>query len=249
MQCSMMTLTDFKSMLGKQKTTDACAEQLKAILLEKGIRSYTFTYFAMHPGSANKLQYSEASEDMTRWHQHYHESGYDRLDSTLLSVYEGSLPVIWTTGMQLKQARSSKEEAMRQDSIDYGIEKGISVPVHAGYEDFAELVVRQYFGETCLSNVDALQWELMIIAHLYHDAIRRCLIRNVSSENPYQLTKRELQCLQLAAKRYTTEEIATTLHITARTVHFHMQRVNKKLGVANKFQAIEKALREKLLTL
>jgi DNA-binding CsgD family transcriptional regulator len=53
----------------------------------------------------------------------------------------------------------------------------------------------------------------------------------------------------MVAQRLSVEEIAKKLNITSRTTHFHIQNVNKKLGVANKFDAVNKALELGLIVL
>lgn len=43
--------------------------------------------------------------------------------------------------------------------------------------------------------------------------------------------------------------ISKELNITERTVNYHIQRLNKKLGVKNKYQAVIKALNKGILKL
>lgn len=52
------------------------------------------------------------------------------------------------------------------------------------------------------------------------------------------LTKREQECLRLTAEGFRLEMIAQLLKISKRTVNFHLQNANKKLGVTNKYLAI-----------
>ncbi len=56
------------------------------------------------------------------------------------------------------------------------------------------------------------------------------------------LTKREKQCLNFTAKIWRVEKIAKELGISLRTVNFHIQNANKKLGTNNKYQSIHKII-------
>jgi DNA-binding NarL/FixJ family response regulator len=51
------------------------------------------------------------------------------------------------------------------------------------------------------------------------------------------LTKREAEVLSELAKGYSNAEIAARLHISARTVPKHLERVYRKLGVRNRTEA------------
>jgi LuxR family maltose regulon positive regulatory protein len=55
------------------------------------------------------------------------------------------------------------------------------------------------------------------------------------------LKAREIEVLKLVADGQTNKEIARQLHITLRTVKFHMTGIFTKLGVDNRMQAVSKA--------
>ena len=84
-------------------------------------------------------------------------------------------------------------------------------------------------------------------AYCYYAEIRKQLTEKISQENKYKFTRREWQCLQLTAQNYLTRDIAKKLNISERTVNYHIQHVNKKLGTNSKYQSIIKALAEGLL--
>jgi LuxR family transcriptional regulator, maltose regulon positive regulatory protein len=55
------------------------------------------------------------------------------------------------------------------------------------------------------------------------------------------LRTREIEVLKLVADGHTNKEIAQELHISLRTVKFHMTNILTKLGVENRMQAVSKA--------
>ncbi len=56
------------------------------------------------------------------------------------------------------------------------------------------------------------------------------------------LSPRQRECLVLAARGLTTEDIAVELGITQRTAQFHFDCIRSKLGAANRQEAIAKAI-------
>lgn len=246
-------LLEFRRVMRHERVLERCVLHLKQVLaIHYQIHVFSFTYYTYYPGSPNKLKYDVAADFLLLWHKHYIEQGYDKIDSTLSWSTKTNLPIIWTLEEQLANAQSDLERQMREDSIAYGVERGISIPIHGPDGDYAEMVVQQRFGETCLAQSQLLQFDIMLIAHIYYENIKRILSKQAKqyvSDNKYNLSQREMQCLTLAAQRYSVEEIATAMSITPRTVNFHFQRINKKLGTKNKYHSLAKASAEHLINL
>ncbi len=60
---------------------------------------------------------------------------------------------------------------------------------------------------------------------------------------PTQLTPREMDVLQLLAEGLSNKEIAAVLHLSPRTVNFHLDNIYSKLGVSSRTGAAIYALR------
>src|SRR5678815_1897259 len=58
-----------------------------------------------------------------------------------------------------------------------------------------------------------------------------------------ELSKRELEILNLLARGYSNQEIATKLFVSVSTVKTHIQNLFEKLDVKRRIQAVEKAKR------
>ena len=215
------------------------------------ISTYAFTYYAYHPKSVNKLKYEYASSNLKPWHQHYLEQRYEMVDQTLEVVYDSTLPIFWDVAQQFENASSERERQMRADSLKFGVTKGISIPIHGPHEDFAIFLVSQRVTESWLDQHPEYKHSLLVFAHYYYTAVRRLLLRDhhlgSSQGNFYNLNERELQCLTLVAEKYKVAEIAKKLSITERTVQFHIQNMNKKLGVNSKYLAVTKAIEKRII--
>lgn len=70
----------------------------------------------------------------------------------------------------------------------------------------------------------------------YFHYLRKFFISELT-EKTARLTKRERQCLEYTAQGQRVEVIAKTLGLSLRTVHFHLQNANKKMGINNKYLA------------
>lgn len=217
--------------------------QARAILNEYlksfGIHSYAFTYYSGHIKTGRKLHYHCVSEALKPWHNHYLEQGYADVDRTLEESHTNSLPLFWDVQDQLLHAKNTRELRIREESIEFKIDKGISIPVHGPNNDFASLTLHQRLDETCLTHYEIHQYEWISATRLFYHHIKRLLnLSNVPTH--YKLTRREEQCLILTSKSWRVEQIAKELKISPRTVNFHIQNANKKLGTNNKYQATYK---------
>ncbi|MBV9471890.1 MAG: response regulator transcription factor, partial [Solirubrobacterales bacterium] len=68
------------------------------------------------------------------------------------------------------------------------------------------------------------------VVHLFASSRRR----RIAAANDCPLTSRELEVLQLLAAGRTNSEIARQLWVTEQTVKFHLSKIYRKLGVANR---------------
>ena len=66
--------------------------------------------------------------------------------------------------------------------------------------------------------------------------------------NTVGLTARELDVLQLIAAEKPDKEIAHQLEISERTVRYHLESINKKLGTVTRVGAVAEAIRLNLIS-
>jgi LuxR family transcriptional activator of bioluminescence operon len=233
-----MNISVFANQLKKTNTLKDAFRILQSYLKHYHIFAFSFTYYSMHVKTGMKLRHHDVSDPLRAWHMHYLEQGYADIDRTTQESQHIITPFLWDVKLQLPQAKNKREKRMRLDSISYGIDKGLSIPIYGPNNDFAILTLHQFIHEKGLEKYELHQFEWQNAALFYYEAIRRIL--NYSTSDSTHLTKREKQCLTLTAQEYSIEEISKELKITPRTVHFHLQNVIKKLGTQNKYQAVIK---------
>ena len=108
-------LEQLENSLVQAGTMADCDQALSHYLNKKGISTFSFTYYAYHPNSANKLKYDMCSANFRAWHQHYLAEQYNNIDSNLSFVYTNSLPIYWNLKQQVAQATSERERKMRSE--------------------------------------------------------------------------------------------------------------------------------------
>lgn len=85
-----------------------------------------------------------------------------------------------------------------------------------------------------------------------HTFIRHaeCLLEDEAKDNAAaRLTARERECLTWAARGKNEEEIATLIHRSRDTVHFHLRNAQMKLDAGNRTHAVAIACTRGLITL
>jgi DNA-binding NarL/FixJ family response regulator len=78
------------------------------------------------------------------------------------------------------------------------------------------------------------------------DAAASAEPQSSASELPFDLTRRELEVLELLVEGRTQDQIAEILVISPKTVATHIQRILAKLGVNSRAQAVAVGARERI---
>jgi DNA-binding CsgD family transcriptional regulator len=122
-----------------------------------------------------------------------------------------------------------------------GVRSCIVAPIHlpggvigaVGWgTDQPDVDVRRAFQEHAAAlHVLALRFVSACNASMYGDPQIRA----------YPLTRREVQCVKLAAAGKTDEEIATILDLAVPTVRFHLKRAGEKLGESGRVRIVHHA--------
>jgi LuxR family maltose regulon positive regulatory protein len=113
----------------------------------------------------------------------------------------------------------------------------------------SHLLDRRSRAVAALDEADRLIAEMADPGHLA--TTRRIVAREVHGHPPTQgepLSSRELEVLRLLAEGLSKREVATTLFVSYNTVHSHVRAIYRKLGVASRGAAIDRARDEGLLS-
>lgn len=221
---------------------------LKKQLLTYGITTFAFTYHdSPDYRTQQHIRYEHTSPNFQAWHQHYHQQQYSDVDTTVDSFKHGNIPKYWEIDQQIADSKTQRERQMRIDGKKFGAVKGLSIPIQGPGNECAVLLVVQMHQETCLDHYAEIQHELVAIAQYYFHFIRLQLVLDTSIKTNALLNARQQQCLELLSQGLSINEIAKIMQIKSRTVNYHIQNINKALGVKNKYLSVKKALMSGLL--
>lgn len=119
--------------------------------------------------------------------------------------------------------------------VEYGWQEVVGIPVH-GPASYQGLVSLAALGPCRIDDLDLHLLRAMSLA--IHDVCHDELGFGQSTRPAPGLSDREVDCMRWVAAGKTDTEIAIILGISASTVHFHVERVKKKLGLRSRTEAV-----------
>ena len=106
------------------------------------------------------------------------------------------------------------------------------------------------YGAVCFTRLDAFDADelafLEVIAEPVHTVVTRPLMERFAAQE-LRLSKGEIACLAHASVGLTSEEIAAATDYQVDTVNTYIKAAVKKLGAANRSQAVAEAIRRRLI--
>ena len=170
----------------------------------------------------------------------YIENDYARDDPFCRRSIESHMPFEWDVDDYRSNADPRVAEMMERAAA-FGLRRGYLVPIHGpnGEEGCVSMVA----GDLDLSAQDKAV--LHLIALYGFDRMRR--LRGPPAARRVVLTAREREVLTYAANGKSASAISDALRISKRTVDEHTQAAARKLGAANRTQAVAIALRDRII--
>ena len=164
------------------------------------------------------------------------------IDPTVTYCARNITPLLWD-GASSDDGQTPEIERFMSEARDFGITSGVSFPVHTAQGDFAmlSLASEQPQGAVAPRIQRVLPMGQLFTAYL-HESVRRIFDSDVLPLSRVELTRREKECLLWTTEGKTTWETSQILSIAERTVVFHLQNVQEKLGVNNRQQAVARAV-------
>lgn len=201
-----------------------------------------FQYGARIPTSFIKPYYIFISSYQDEWRTRYIAEGYMSIDPTVKHCAGHVTPISWDQITSLEKENDVIHRFMGE-ARDFGLNSGISVPIHSAQGEFAMFSVASDQEPTHAKSkvLDALPVAHLFSAHL-HETVRKIFREQILPLKQTRLTDREQQCLLWTAEGKTTWETSQILRVSERTVVFHLQNAAQKLNVVNRQQAVARAV-------
>lgn len=203
------------------------------------VYGYTFADFsAVIPQARPGLQVLRISNFPEGWDREWKGQGIDALESILNQARAGGAPVFWDQ----VQIRDLVELSLMQGAFAKGLAHGVSYVAHGARGSTATISLasernpfehRKVRGE--------VGFALRAFGHLLLEAALR-LVPSSESCPRSLLTRRERDVLTLTAAGKKNDEIAAALHLSPRTVLFHIESAGHKVGVSGRHRILQRAI-------
>ena len=174
------------------------------------------------------------------------EPGWDKfmsVDPYYRACFDGTLPIEWSD-VQGSDKLSPKQREACSYLGDYGLSRGITVPVHLPFGRFA--VMSAIVDRSCRnwhSVREQSREPLFKLMHVFTKTVfDRGLEEQIDTIKPVKLTARELECLRWASAGKTSSETAMIMDRSLETARLHMKNAIAKLNATNRAQAIANAV-------
>ena len=173
------------------------------------------------------------------WTQHYLAEGYQHLDPVIGNATLRSEPFPWGDDYWSQDLACSQLQLM-DEAKQFGIRCGATIPIKDPRCRTAALTFAA--DQRCGSFtrcVERHQTLFQLVAALFHS---RASMRLAPSRCIFgiQMSPREFECLEWAARGKSAWDIGAILGISRRTAAFHLDNARSKLGVKTILQAVAK---------
>ncbi len=184
------------------------------------------------------------------WVIRYQQRAYIEVDPRIQHVFDSAMPFIWD--QRSERGKSAAIDAFLDDAAANGVASGIAIAVYCASGGRVAVCFNSANPE-----IDDLRrfeitrnmGDMYLLGIYFHEMFMKTVVaRGVpppSQDAP--LSPQERRCLMYSAHGFTSRHIATELRISERTVELHFSHVRSKLGVANRQEAIAKAINDGLI--
>ena len=213
------------------------------IAFQCAVRTLGFRYFACcsHVDPLNPPRRSVVVHTYPEpWMREFSELQWYYIDPVFRFADRTLLPFFWDSPA-FRADLTAPQQAMLTAAARFGIVHGYTVPIHSPNSPGS-------FHASCSVIPDSPQLDArsysavqLMACPLYEAAARHADVHDVRPEQP-GLSRRERQCLELAAQGKSDWVVGKILAISERTVHNHVENAKRRLGVVTRVQAIVQAL-------
>lgn len=171
----------------------------------------------------------------TDWLERFSERRYAERDPIFLAARASIAPFSWDE--VIKQAKLDREQKqILGEARTVGLAKGVTIPIHAPQASPASCSL-----VPGSDGIDPLLLpDLHFLAVNAHERAR--VIAGAAKRRPVTLSRRQRQCLTLAAAAKNEKMIARVLGISPRTVHHTLELAKARYGVSHRVQAVMRAV-------
>lgn len=173
------------------------------------------------------------------WIRAFSERRLHEIDPVLLHAEQSLVPFFWGSPDFRARIMAPQQEILAE-AASHGLDRGYTIPIHTPWTGALRASCSVVPDSSSIDERSYLAVHLMSI-HLYNSANGQRAPQPAASPQSV-LSPRERQCLELAAQGKDDWAIGQLLHLSEHTVHGHLERAKRRLGVATRVQAVVCAL-------
>jgi DNA-binding CsgD family transcriptional regulator len=174
------------------------------------------------------------------WAQLFSELELFDIDPVFLQASRSLVPFFWDT-QAFHDELSPPQQEMFHEARRYGLTRGYTVPIHS-------VDAPRDFRASCSVVPDSESLEpaaylaVQLMAFYLYDVASKGAHEKDPPPIQQPLSRRERQCLELAAQGKSDWVSSRILGLSERTVHNHVENAKRRLQVATRMQAVMHAL-------
>lgn len=173
------------------------------------------------------------------WVQYYCQAGLHEIDPVLERAGRDPLPFFWDTAFH-RQPIPVPQRKLLADAAEFGLVHGYTVPIHLSWLPGALRASCSVVPGT--GSIDPRSYVVVAsIANAFYATLNRSHITR-EDPTPIKLSRRERECLALAAQGKNDRAIGELLNLSAQTVHWHLKLLLRRLNLSTRVQAVLWAL-------
>lgn len=228
-----------------ERSTQTLSREALVADFSRSLNQLGFRYFAclthvdpvnVPPGAVLAHNYPDA------WVQEILGLRLYQIDPVLLHAERSPMPFFWNSVEFLRNLTEAQRDIVARGAR-HGVTGGYTVPIHLPWSPTNTPASCSVVPDSSTVSRQSYLAVQLMATHFYHSLARS---NETVADSPLlpgtNLTRRERQCLELAAAGKSDWAISRILGLSEHTVHRHIELARKRLGVATRVQAIIRAL-------
>jgi DNA-binding CsgD family transcriptional regulator len=211
---------------------------------ERLAESYAFHGFAVFALPSRIASSMGKQVLMTNWpgeiFRQYDAKGLIKISPVFERMRQSTVPFT-VDNERIAASRTEGRSGAGGLFLDAGFSRVLFIPVHDAAGRRSAIALGGNRPDVSRKEMNVLTF---VAGHLYN---RLSEIWAASRRTPGALSRREIECLRLAATGKTTTEMARILSLSEYTVNHYLNRATRKLDSVNRVQTIAKAIRAGLI--
>lgn len=173
------------------------------------------------------------------WARHFSEAGLHEVDPVLLRAERSPMPFFWDAVFRAEPITKS-QKTLLAEAARFGLSHGYTAPLHLSWLPGTLRASCSVVPEN--GRIDPRNYPMVdaLAMYLYVSLSRTRAPWHMAISS--DLTRRERQCLTLAALGKHDWEIGHILRLSETTVHSHVEQAKRRFGVPTRMQAVILAL-------